>query len=140
MLHFEIQVYGARAVANELRTAAAGMQRRVTNATYAWAQSRVVSQLSVMTYPPKRPGQRYVRTYRLRNGWTVTAKGKGVTIANRMPYAGYVMGDARGQRQAWMHRGRWPLVKTIIDKERPRLKAGIEDEVQRAFPRWRRTW
>ena len=40
MLHFELQVYGNKAVANELRTAAAGMQRRVTNATYDWAMSR----------------------------------------------------------------------------------------------------
>ena len=140
MLHFELQVYGNKAVANELRTAAAGMQRRVTNATYDWAMSRVVAQLSTMAYPPKRPGQRYVRTFRLKSGWSATVKGQGVTIANRMPYAGYVMGDAKGQRQAWMHRGRWPLARAIIDKERPRLKKGIEDEIGRAFPTLRRTW
>ena len=140
MIRFDLTVRGDQAVRNELRAAAASMPRRVANATYDWGQSRVVSQLTVKGYPPKRPGQRYKRTYRLQGGWQAKPTGNGVMISNRQPYAGYVVGDAKGQRQAWMHKGRWYVARTIIDGERPRLRAGISDEVSRAFPSARRVW
>lgn len=140
MIHFTVTIYGQKAVANELRTAAAKAQPRITNATYDWAMSRVISQLTVKEYPAKRPGQRYVRTFRLRSGWVATPTERGVTISNRMPYAGYVVGDAKGQRQAYMHRNRWWKAADVIKAERPRLKKGIENELAHLFTVHRRIW
>ena len=140
MLRFEITINGDQAVRNELRNAASSMRGRVRRATYAWAESRVMSQLAVAQYPPERPGQRYRRTGNLKRGFYINQTDRGVTIGNRMNYAGYVVGDGQGRGQAWMHKGRWYTMRSIIDKQRPRLKAGIEDEVQRLFPLARRTW
>ena len=140
MIHFTVTVYGQKAVANELRTAAAKAQPRIRNATYDWAMSRVMSQLAVKEYPAKRPGQRYVRTGKLRSGWVATPLEKGVKISNKMSYAGYVVGDAKGQRQAWMHPGRWWKAADIINNERPRLKKGIEHELAHLFTVHRRIW
>lgn len=82
-------------------------------------------------YPPKRPGQRYRRTYNLRNNWKAEAiKGnKGYTISNRMRYAHYVVGDAYGTGQAWMHKGRWPLFRDITEQELKELPEAIQDEI-----------
>lgn len=140
MLRFEFTARGDQAVRNELRAAAASLPRRVTNATYDWAMSRVMSQMAVKGYPPQRPGQRYRRTGNLGRNWYARPVDRGVVIGNRMDYAGYVVGDARGQGQAWMHRGRWYLMRQVIDEQRPRLRAGISDEVSRAFPSARRVW
>lgn len=140
MLRFEIAINGDQAVRNELRGAASSMRGRVQRATYAWAESRVMSQLHTWNYPAERPGQRYVRRYRLMRGWYIQQTPRGVVIGNRMPYAGYVVGDAKGQGQAWMHKGRWWVLRRKIDEQRPRLKDGITDEVNRLFPLARRTW
>jgi hypothetical protein len=78
--------------------------------------------LSVRPYPPERPGQRYKRTGRLGRSWKVSTRGQSVIIENTAPYSGYVVGDGAGQRQAWMHRGRWWLMRDMVDEKRPELK------------------
>jgi hypothetical protein len=75
-------------------------------------------------YPAPRPNQKYVRTFRLRDGWTVDYKrasgGFEIVVGNRTPYTKFVVGSLAQARaaaasfQAWMHKGRWPLaVETV---------------------------
>jgi hypothetical protein len=79
-------------------------------------------------YPPERPGQRYVRTGDLGRGWTQTpqrfaAQGAAIAlrVTNPVPYAQYV----QGQKQAWMHKGRWDTVQAVLDHNRSAIvKAG----------------
>lgn len=138
MLRFEITIRGSDAVRNELRGAVAKLGPKAQDVTYRWAQDTRAT-LKSTPYPPKRPGQRYVRTGRLASSWAATRAGKGAIITNSASgksgvYAGYVVGDNRGEKQAWMHRGRWWTARSIIDRERPKLKAALMAEVERTFP------
>ena len=36
--------------------------------------------------------------------------------------AASVNGNGAGRRQAWMHRGRWWLMRDMVDEKRPELK------------------
>ena len=86
---------------------------------------RVVREMKI--YPPQRPGQIYVRTFKLKRGWKVKRAGAtGYRILNEARfrgrrYAKYVVGSATGERQAWMHRGRWPLFRNVVDAEGAKL-------------------
>lgn len=82
-------------------------------------------------YPPKRPGQKYRRTYNLRNNWKAERykNDKGYTIRNAMSYAHYPVGDAYGTGQAWMHKGRWPLFRDITEQELKELPEAIQEEI-----------
>ncbi len=133
MIHCELTVIGQNTVANTMRTAAAQGQRRVTKATYQWAQQNVVGPLLVKPYPPERPGQRYKRTGALGRGWGVTFNPASVTIHNRMGSSGYVVGDGRGGRQAWMHKGRWWLFRDVVTAARPLLKTMVMGELDHMF-------
>jgi len=115
-------ISGTNAVASDLRGLASRLPRKVTNATYDWAMESVVRQLVAKPPPPKRPGQRYRRTGRLQARWHARANGRGVEIYNEQPYAGYVVGDAKRQRQAWMHKGRWYLFADVVKGARPALR------------------
>jgi hypothetical protein len=76
----------------------------------------------MVQYPPERPGQRYVRTGRLGDSWTARAYGKyHITFKNAAPYARYVIGDGKGEGQAWMHKGRWWTAVERIATQTPRL-------------------
>lgn len=132
MIHFELRVSGQTAVQNALRTAAATGRKRMVNVTYQWAEQNVMAQFR-RAYPPPRPGQTYRRTGNLGRGWAIRINQGSVTIHNAMPYAGYVVGDAKGAGQAWMHRGRWWVARDAIDEARPLLKAMVIDELNHMF-------
>lgn len=129
MIRFELTVIGQNAVQNALRTTAAAAPRRMQNITYDWAQMHVIRRLVVKAYPPERPGQKYIRTRRLQARWYAEPQGKSVLIANRQPYAGYVVGDSRGKGQAWMHRNRWWLAADVVKDARPELGKMITREL-----------
>ena len=133
MIHFQLNVIGQNAVENALRTAAATGQKRITNVTYQWAQGNVMSQLRTRAYPAERPGQKYRRTYNLRAGWDIRINKASITIYNRMGYAGYVVGDAKGAGQAYMHVNRWWLARDIVTEARVNLKPMILDELNHMF-------
>ena len=122
MLRFELTITGQDTVTHALREAAAVLPRQVVNTTYDWAQLHVMRHLSIRPYPPERPGQRYRRTGNLKRSWEAGVRGNVVYIKNAMPYSGYVVGDGAGQRQAWMHRGRWYVMHDMVEEKKPELK------------------
>lgn len=86
---------------------------------YGWGQ-----------YPPERPGQTYVRTGRLGQGWWNSGMGKSqVVFTNGVPYAPFVVGDSWGEGQAWFHVGRWWTALDRIEKAIPRLLDDMSDYV-----------
>jgi len=85
-------------------------------------------------YPPPPELPSYQRTYRLYRGWTITPKSTGFagyTIRNNTPYTKYVVGNAYGLEQAWMHArpGRWPLLRDVSDEEIAKLPKEIDDNI-----------
>lgn len=85
-------------------------------------------------YPTERRGQLYIRTGRLGAGWTLTANSNGYTIRNHTPYTKYVVGNAYGLEQAWMHVStdqgkRWNVMRDVQEDEVNKLPPEIEKEI-----------
>lgn len=73
-------------------------------------------------YPPKRPGQKYVRRFQMRRNWNLLrANDDGYMIRNRARrngkgYVQWVVGDAFGNKQAKIHRGRWYVFRDKMEE------------------------
>lgn len=76
-------------------------------------------------YPPPLPNQRYVRTYRLRQGWKagirrLNGNTYAMVISNDVEYTQQVVGSlaqvesVAARFQDAIHRGRWPLATTTV--------------------------
>lgn len=86
------------------------------------------------TYPPERPGQKYVRTFELRDTWRKSEAQRvvsavSVNITNPTEYGPFVQGDD----QAEVHRGRWSTVKKIADDRRGAVRARVQAWVLRTW-------
>lgn len=118
-------------------------------------QLRTVANRIVRTmqaYPPEPAGQsieskhsvlgtvyrpakgRYQRTGRLGHTWKITQASDGYSIGNDAArkgrrYAVYVVGNAFGTNQAWMHKGRWPVFRDVVDEEFSKLPPEIEKHI-----------
>jgi hypothetical protein len=90
-------------------------------------------------YPPPRPGQRYRRTKLLGRNWAtaqpqLSSTGDTITgtLGNPTPYVRWVQDR---ERQAWMHKERWPTVQTILERNRANiedyLRVGVDNALQR---------
>jgi len=77
----------------------------------------------------------YQRTYRFRSNWTITPYELGYRIANRTPYGFRVVGDAFGQRQAWMHVGIWTPFRDVANEEVAKLPEAVQKELSLAVRR-----
>lgn len=132
MIHFTLTVRGQDEVTAVLRNAAGQGQKRVAATTYHWAVN-TLPRLRGKAYPPERPGQRYRRTYRLRDSWQAQPTPGGATITNNRPGAVFVIGDWQGGGQAWMHVGRWWTAESVLRKERESLRPAIVKELDHLF-------
>lgn len=88
-------------------------------------------------YPPPAELPSYQRTYRLYKGWSIIPRPNGYTIKNPVPYTKYVVGNAYGLEQAWMHArpGRWPLLRDVSDDEVSKLPKEIDDNISQVARR-----
>ena len=127
MLRFQLVITGNDELLARLRKASAKAPGVMDEISYRWAQN-VRAKLKSTPYPPKRPGQRYVRTGRLANSWRAERRGKGrALIANSAGYSGYVV----GKKQAYMHRGRWWLGRSVLIESAPELEAAAIREIDK---------
>lgn len=139
MTNFTIDVQGYNRIENKLRRMAAQLPGISQRVIYKWAQgTRGV--LKSTPYPPKRPNQRYKRTGTLANSWRAVRLPDGATITNTAKqrgrgYARYVIGDTKGDGQAWMHAGRWWKARSIIDEAIPEMRAELAKEI---LKEWRK--
>lgn len=108
----------------------------------------------MQAYPPEPAGQsvssshpvlgtifhgaagRYRRTGRLGQSWVIedAGSGSGYKISNDASnrgrrYGHYVVGDAYGTGQAWMHQGRWQKLRDVVDEEVAKLPPEVEKEI-----------
>ena len=75
---------------------------------------------TMKVYPSAPSGSRYVRTYKLRDSWRITSNTNGYTVSANPTskgrnYGRYVVGSAYGDGQAWMHVGRWNLLRDVVE-------------------------
>lgn len=105
----------------------------------------------MQAYPPEPEGQstssshatlgtvyrtakgRYHRTGNLGSHWAIDPTPSGYRIENTAvdprgkAYGRYVVGDAYGQGQAWMHEGRWQLLRDVVEEETENLPTEVRD-------------
>lgn len=81
-------------------------------------------------YPPPPAMSTYVRTGTLGGGWQVVSRSDGYTIMNNTPYTKYVVGNAYGLEQAWMHQDRWQLLRDVTEDETSKLPEEIIKEIE----------
>ncbi len=92
-------------------------------------------QKQMQNYPPPPSGSRYTRTYLFKNSWRITKQARGFKLENtastrRGRYGNYVVGDALGAGQAWMHVGRWLLFRDVVDYEMTQLPDAVEENLK----------
>lgn len=126
MTQLSIQVTGAELVRKGLEDLGAEIPRIGRLQIYRTAQAIV---RTMKEYPPERPGQTYIRTGTLGGGWNILSRSDGYTIRNDTPYAKYVVGNAYGLEQAWMHQGRWQLQRDVTEDEVSKLPEEIVNEI-----------
>ena len=90
----------------------------------------------VRLYPPERAGQRYVRSFKLRDSWQrERARRQGATVVgaatNATPYAKWVVGT---RDQAAVHQGRWRTQRRIAEENTPRVRLAL---LKALAKRWR---
>lgn len=98
-------------------------------ATEAAANYLFTTRFGVKYYPPKPPKSKYIRTYKLRDGWKLDKNGAGIRIINSVLYAPYVQGD---DMQAWMHIGRWFTVSATAGRN----EAGMVQAAEKAASKY----
>lgn len=97
----------------------------------------VRKKLDSKRYAPKRSNQRYVRTGRLGRSWTRVEKIRKLVYRVRNTakaprgrfYASFVIGE----RQAWMHRGRWWAAKRVAFEEPPKPIVTLAAEIRKVL-------
>jgi hypothetical protein len=131
-MQLSIQIIGADLVRRGLQNLAAEIPQIGRLQIYQ-TQQAIVRRMKV--YPPPPATSRYVRTFTLQRGWAITPRSDGYTISNDTPYAKYVTGSAYGTDQAWMHQGRWQLLRDVSDEEIAKLPKAIEDNISQVARR-----
>lgn len=137
MSDFSLEIQGFNRVENKLRHLASNLPHISQEVIYKWAQgTRAI--LKSTPYPPKRPNQKYKRTGRLASSWRAARTTTGATIENRAAFRGrgysrYVVGDGKGERQAWMHKGRWWKGRDVINKETPELTKELAKRIKQEW-------
>lgn len=97
----------------------------------ASAQARRLLIAALASYPPIPAGSRYTRTGRLGRAWERSSPAvgpRGFQLINPTEYGGLVQGD----RQAWMHRGRWTPASTIAHEHEEEVMQLFEDATKQA--------
>ena len=126
MTQLSIEVKGADIVRRGLQDLSAEIPKIGRLQIYQTAQA-IVRRMKM--YPPPPAASTYVRTGTLGGGWTITPNTNGYTTRNDTPYTKYVVGNAWGLEQAWMHVGRWQLLRDVQDEEVAKLPDEIEKEI-----------
>lgn len=100
-------------------------------------RSVLLLQNRMATYPPQRPGSRYVRTGTLGKNWTTKVEESpnrvlGIVGNSRTSYAPWVQS---ARFQAGIHRGRWQTDEQVAGQSRIEIaelfRQGVEEEANR---------
>jgi hypothetical protein len=126
MTQLSITVQNADAVAAAIEKLGTGIADASKVRIYATAQSvvRVMKE-----YPPVPFMSNYVRTGRLGEGWQIISRNGGYAVKNNTPYTKYVVGNAYGLEQAWMHEGYWQRLRDVVDDEVSKLPEELINEI-----------
>lgn len=126
MTQLSIDVRGADIVRRGLQDLSAEIPKIGREQIYRTGQAII---RRMKEYPAPPPQSLYIRTGTLGGGWTLTSNTNGYTIRNNTPYTKYVVGNAYGLEQAFMHVGRWQVFRDVQEEEVAKLPPEIEKEI-----------
>ena len=101
---------------------------------------QVVSRMK--RYPAKPKASTYVRTMKLKRSWRIVRDGKiGYAVSNHASfkgrvYASFVHGDWRGQSQATVHQGRWPILLDELENRLEKLPKAVAENAHTVIRRY----
>lgn len=96
----------------------------------------VAAKKLVTTYPSERPGQKYERTGNYGRSWDIEKLADGYRLLGHAvdpkghDYTKYVAGNAYGYGQAWMHEGRWVMLRDAVEQSMQRLPEEVLEDAQ----------
>lgn len=137
MAGYEWHYQDVERLGDDLRQHSDSLPELADDVLYEWAQETRTA-LKRRGYPPKRPGQTYVRIGMLANKWAARREGRGVAVIFNQAaqkgntYPSYVIGDDQG-RQAWMHKGRWWVANEEIAERVPGLDRKFDARLAEDF-------
>jgi len=78
----------------------------------------------------------YKRTGKIQRGWELDQITDGYRLRNRQDASIFVYGDLSNKKtQSNIHRGTWPLTKTVTYEELDQLPEEVSDDIERAKKR-----
>ena len=89
-------------------------------------------------YPGLRAKQKYIRTHLFQRAWKIADTKTGYKVTNtarrgRVEYPEYVVGTLTNPgRQAWMHKGRWPVFAEVVTFVVEHLPKSVREHLQTA--------
>lgn len=126
----------------QMRTAMERIKRRMQVYPDEPAGQSLASSHPVLGTVYRTARGRYRRTGLLGQSWSIDELegDKGYSLVNTAArkgrhYGVYVVGNAYGKRQAWMHQGRWQLLRTVSEEEIAKLPREILSQVSTAARR-----
>jgi len=131
MTQLSISITGAELVRKGLQDLGAEIPKIGRLQIYRTEQTvvRRMKEYWTMNVPPELPS--YQRIGRLAGGYFISPTTNGYMITNNTPYTKYVVGNAYGLEQAWMHAqpGRHKLFRDVQEEEVEKLPPEIEKEI-----------
>lgn len=97
---------------------------------------------TMRVYAPERPEQKYKRTGKFGANWKIERmEDVGYTLSNTAQrkgkyYGHYVVGNAYGNGQAWMHKDRWQVFRDVVDWFIERMPKTVADAIKTVTRRY----
>ena len=131
MTQISFSVHGADLVRQGLQNLGAEIPKIGQGQIYKAMQNvrKRMQEYMTINRPPQLPS--YERTGTLSRGYHISKKVNGYTLGNPVNYTKYVVGNAYGLEQAWMHAkpGRHTLLRDVAEEEAGKLPPEILDEI-----------
>lgn len=126
---FTVELVGGDEQAERYRTIPREHRRLLDKEIGGWTKRQ---RARLKAFSPARRGD-YRRTGKTQSSWSARRRSMGVwLLINSAPWAAYVYGPRlgrKGERQAWMHRGRWPNADEFVADDVDRLLKAIDDPI-----------
>lgn len=124
-----VKLTGYNRVRNQLRALAAAHPDDTDPILEKHAKTEA-NRLREKPYPPKLPGQKYIRTGQLGRRFRAQKRKKGQwSVINRTEYAVWVI--QKGMQNKKYHEGRWWTIQDELAKEMPKLTKNLATKLER---------
>jgi hypothetical protein len=106
------------------------MKKAGKRMTYPVKWASIRQRKKVMALLRKNNNLPYRRTGVYQKAYRIRRLPQGHELSNPLSRAKFIGGDARGNRQARMHQGRWPVLRDEVDKELQKLPSAVVEHLK----------